>query len=116
MADNISICNTKRLKTVLTVTEWDVSWCLCVISRSVTDGGGITLLLLQIETKAGPVPVILAERGFPDIRGWMISHFGLEATPKVGDYPSSILPGKSDLLSGKPDPDPYIGANESLSK
>lgn len=46
----------------------------------------------------------------------MISHFGLEATPKVGDYPSSILPGKSDLLSGKPDPDPYIGANESLSK
>ena len=46
----------------------------------------------------------------------MISHFGLEATPKVGDYPSSILPGKSDLLSGKPDLDLYIGANESLSK
>lgn len=72
--------------------------------------------MLQIETKAGPVPVILAERGFPDIRGWMISHFGLEATPKVGDYPSSILPGKSNLLSGKPDLDLYIGPNESLSK
>lgn len=46
----------------------------------------------------------------------IISHFGLEATPKVGDYPRSILPGKSNLLSGKPDPDLYIGANESLSK
>lgn len=34
----------------------------------------------------------------------------------MGDYPSSILPGKSNLLSGKPDPDLYIGANESLSK
>ena len=46
----------------------------------------------------------------------MISHFGLEATPKVGDHPSSILPGKSDLLSGKPDLNLSIGANESLSK
>ena len=31
------------------------------------------LLLLQIETKDGPVPVILIERGFPDTRGWKIS-------------------------------------------
>ena len=72
--------------------------------------------MLQIETKAGSIPVILVERGFPDIRGWIISHFGLEATPKVADYPRSILPGKSNLLSGKPGPDLYIGANESLSK
>ena len=72
--------------------------------------------MLQIETKAGPVPVILVERGFPDIRAWIISHFGLEATPKVADYPRSILPGKSNLLSGKPDLDLYIGADESLSK
>lgn len=35
---------------------------------------------------------------------------------KVADYPRSILPGKSNLLSGKPDPDLYIGSNESLSK
>lgn len=41
---------------------------------------------------------------------------GLEATPKAGDYPRSILPGKSNLLSGKSDLDLYIGANESLSK
>lgn len=34
----------------------------------------------------------------------------------MGDCPRSILPGKSNLLSGKPDPDLYIGANESLSK
>ena len=34
----------------------------------------------------------------------------------MGDYPRSILPGKSNLLSGKPDPDLYIGANESLSE
>lgn len=40
---------------------------------------------------------------------WIISQFGLEATPKVGDYPRSILFGKPDL-------DLYIGANESLSK
>lgn len=72
--------------------------------------------MLQIEIKAGPVPVILAEREFPDIRARIISHFGLEATPKAGDYPGSILPGKSNLLSGKPDLDLYIGANESLSK
>ena len=35
---------------------------------------------------------------------------------KVADNPRSILPGKSNLLSGKPDLDLYIGANESLSK
>ena len=45
----------------------------------------------------------------PSEWAWIISRFGLEATPKVGDYPRSIL-------SGKPDPDLYIGANESLSK
>ena len=33
--------------------------------------------MLQIETKAGPVPVILVERGFPDIRAWKISRFCL---------------------------------------
>lgn len=65
--------------------------------------------MLQIEIKAGPVPVILVERGFPDIRAWIISHFGLEATPKVGDNPRSNL-------SRKPDLDLYIGANESISK
>lgn len=35
---------------------------------------------------------------------------------KVGDYPRSILPGKSNLLSGKSDLDLYIGANKLLSK
>ena len=35
---------------------------------------------------------------------------------KVGDYPRSILPRKSSLLSGKSDLDLYIGANELLSK
>ena len=33
-----------------------------------------------------------------------------------GRNPRSILPGKSNFLSGKPDLDLYIGANESLSK
>ena len=31
------------------------------------------LLLLQTETKGEPVPAILVERGFPDIRAWKIS-------------------------------------------
>ena len=34
----------------------------------------------------------------------------------MGDCPRSILPGKSNLLSGKPDLDLYIGANRLLSK
>lgn len=34
----------------------------------------------------------------------------------MGDYPRPILPGKSNLLSGKLDHDLYIGVNESLSK
>lgn len=33
-----------------------------------------------------------------------------------GKIPRSILPGKSSLLSGKPNHDLYIGANEPLSK
>ena len=35
---------------------------------------------------------------------------------KVEDNPRSILPGKSNLLSGKPDLDLYIGANKLVSK
>lgn len=81
--------------------------------------------MLQIEIKAGPVQVILVERGFPDIRAWIICHFGLDGAAKweiiharfqTEENPRSILPGKSNLLSGKPDLNLYIGANESLSK
>ena len=43
-----------------------------MLKIAIVDGGGITLLLLQIETKAGPVPVILVERGFSDERVWKI--------------------------------------------
>lgn len=65
--------------------------------------------MLQIETKAGANPAVHLGRGLSDERAWKICHFGLGDTPKVGDYPRSILPRKPDL-------DLYIGANESLSK
>ena len=84
--------------------------------------------MLQIETKAGPVPVILFERGFPDIRAWKISRLvnerGKSATLALGarqkweiihvrfqteENPRSILTRKLDL-------DLYIGANKPLSK
>lgn len=74
-------------------------------------------MLLQIEIKAGPVPVILVERGLSDIRAWIICHFGLGARQKweivharfqTGENPRSILSGL--------DHDLYIGANEPLSK
>ena len=43
---------------------------------------------------------------------WQIIH----ARFQTEENPRSILPGKSNLLSGKLDLDLYIGANESLSK
>ena len=69
----VSTCNTGGLKTLLIVTDRDNAKGWSITFRSVTDRGGITLLLLQIETKAGSAPVILAERGFSDIRAWKIS-------------------------------------------
>ena len=43
---------------------------------------------------------------------WEIIH----ARFQTEENPRSILPGKSNLLSGKPDLDLYIGANRLLSK
>ena len=43
---------------------------------------------------------------------WEIIH----ARFQTGENPRSILPGKLDLLPGKPGLNLYIGANESLSK
>ena len=97
-------------------------------SRSVTDRGGITLLLLQIETEARARLVIVIERGFSDTREWKISRLENErgesatlgpvarqkweiihARFQTGENPRSVKPEKPDL-------DLYIGANESLSK
>ena len=83
--------------------------------------------MFQIETKGGPAPVILVERGLSDERTWKISRLVNErgqsptlgsksgdkweiihARFQTGENPRSIPPG--------PDNDLYIGANEPLSK
>lgn len=48
---------------------------------------------------------------------WIICHFGLGGTPKVGDYPRSISNGRNprSILPG-PGHDLYIGVNEPLSR
>lgn len=60
---NVSFCNTRGQKTVLSVTDLDRRWGAGETSRSVTGRSGMGILLLQIETKARPGLTVVIERG-----------------------------------------------------
>lgn len=91
--------------------------------------------MLQIETKVGPVPVILVERGYSDARGWkifrLVNERGQSATLDSMARQSGRLStldfkrkkiharfclGRAIFCLGSPDLDLYIGANKPVSK